>query len=124
MLTTTDKGLLNYLNQIMEQMGTWLVEGDVQRFVLVVSGIDSGETLERWQFNVSVEDDAKTTRSFNINDENISRNISQNDINSADVYVTKPVKKNKKSIKEIHNEIQAIIKQITASVSSYFHLAL
>eukprot|EP00986_Skeletonema_menzelii_P004140 scaffold1384_cov140-Skeletonema_menzelii.AAC.3 len=34
-------------------MESWLTDGDVQRLALVVSRIDSGETLERWQFNVS-----------------------------------------------------------------------
>ena len=30
----------------------WLLKGEVQRLVLVINGIDSGETLERWVFNV------------------------------------------------------------------------
>lgn len=112
-LTTTDEGLLGYLNQIMDQMGTWLLEGDVQRFVLVVSGIDSGETLERWQFNVSIEEGAKNKSNFqnDSNNENRSMNISRE--NSG--ITSQQLKK--KAIKEIHNEIQAIIKQITASVT-------
>lgn len=106
-LTTTDEGLLTYLNQIMSQMETWLLDGDVQRLVVVVSGIDSGETLERWQFNVSVEDKEGNAMS------------SAGDENSATRHNTAPVTKAKmgKSIKEIHNEIQAIIRQITASVT-------
>eukprot|EP00536_Pseudo-nitzschia_multiseries_P004486 jgi/Psemu1/253664/estExt_Genewise1Plus.C_740094 len=75
-LTTTDDGLLKYLSQVMAQVDSWLLNGDVQRLVVVVSGVDSGETLERWQFN-----------------------------------------KNTKTLKEIHGEIQAIIRQITASVT-------
>ena len=44
------------MNQVMDQMESWLLDGDVQRLVVVVSGVDSGETLERWQFNVNVDD--------------------------------------------------------------------
>jgi mitotic spindle assembly checkpoint protein MAD2 len=105
-LTTTDDGLLDYLNNVMSQVQEWLLSGDVQKLVLVVAGIDSGETLERWQFNVSVDDHDIRAGS----DENNPQNIP----NSA------PVKAMKKSLKEIHNEIQAIIRQITASVSSKF----
>mmetsp|Transcript_17901 Transcript_17901/g.24797 ORF Transcript_17901/g.24797 Transcript_17901/m.24797 type:complete len:227 (+) Transcript_17901:70-750(+) len=104
-LTSTDAGLLNYLNQVMGQMESWLLESHVQRLVVVVTGIDSEETLERWQFNVNVDDDG--TGSFSNNDENQMQNSSTTTASS----------KGKKSIKEVHNEIQAIIRQITASVT-------
>ena len=94
-LTTTDAGLLKYLDQIVKQVESWLLTGDVQRLVVVVAGADSGETLERWQFNVTVED------------EEIGENRNPN----------KKATVSNKSVKEIHNEIQAIIRQITASVT-------
>ncbi|KAL3766388.1 hypothetical protein ACHAWO_008052 [Cyclotella atomus] len=102
-LTTTDAGLLSYLSNVMSQMSTWLSSGDVQRLVVVVSGIDSGETLERWQFNVSVED-GKTVCTGT--DENVNGNVS-----------VSGGEKGKKTVKEVHDEIQAIIRQITASVT-------
>lgn len=95
-LTTTDEGLLKYLAQVMAQVEAWLLSGDVQRLVVVVSGVDSGETLERWQFNVSLEG--------NEDGENAMPNNNGN-------------KKGNKSKKEIHGEIQAIIRQVTASVT-------
>lgn len=107
-LTTTDEGLLAYLDQVMGQMETWLLDGDVQRLVVVVSGVDSGETLERWQFNVSVEDDGNEMAAAEAGDENAVQNVST---------VNSDKSKKKKSVKEIHNEIQAIIRQITASVT-------
>jgi mitotic spindle assembly checkpoint protein MAD2 len=94
-LTTTDEGLLKYLDQVMTQVETWLLTGDVQRLVVVVSGVDSGDTLERWQFNVSLEG-------------------TENGENSAP---NSHGRKGNKSVKEIHGEIQAIIRQITASVT-------
>lgn len=79
----------------MSQVDSWLQNGDVQRLVVVVSGIDSCETLERWQFNVSLDEAADS--------ENCRPNSQQ--------------VPGKKTIKEIHGEIQAIIRQITASVT-------
>jgi len=104
-LTTMDEGLLKYLNQIMTQMEHWLLDGHVQRLVVVVSGLDSGDTLERWQFNVTVDEPAGSNGSTGDENKRISSNSSSLD------------KKGKKSIREIHNEIQAIIRQITASVT-------
>ena len=64
------------------------MNGSVQKLVLVVKGVDSAETLERWVF------DCEATKT---NDK-------------CDVKSTKPEK-------EIMNEIQAIMRQITASVT-------
>jgi mitotic spindle assembly checkpoint protein MAD2 len=94
-LTTTDEGLLSYLDKVMAQVGRWLLRGDVQRLVLVVSGVDSGDTLERWQFNVSLDD-------------NDGENQLPNSSSAA---------QQQKTLKEIHGEIQAIVRQITASVT-------
>lgn len=94
-------------------MSSWLSNGDVQRLVVVVSGLDSGETLERWQFNVSV--DESDNNGVNGNDENVSNNV---------VVKSGEEKKKGKTVKEVHDEIQAIIRQITASVSRRaLHLA-
>ena len=97
----------------MSQMESWLTDGDVQRLALVVSGIDSGETLERWQFNVSVDNgtDGSVEISRAGNDENKSHNV----INGRNI--DKATKMGKKTVKEVHDEIQAIIRQITASVT-------
>ena len=115
-LTTTEAGLLSYLTQIMSQMEHWLLDGQVQRLVVVVSGIDSGETLERWQFNVSVDDEGVAERKAVPGNENFSTvNVSTKGTDASKA-------KKQKSIKELHNEIQAIIRQITASVSHDEHI--
>jgi mitotic spindle assembly checkpoint protein MAD2 len=117
-LTTTDEGLLAYLTNVMNQMEEWLLHGNVQRLVVVVSGVDSGETLERWQFNVSVDEKDKQTLSMDlgVKDENVAP------VNNAASASTSSISSagaggKTKSVKEIHNEIQAIIRQITASVT-------
>lgn len=132
-LTTTDGGLLSYLGQVMSQMESWLTDGDVQRLVVVVTGIDSGETLERWQFNVCVEEEEEedggsgaggvevSSMTGNNNDENVSHNIAITRKYSSGGDNTKTMMKGarraSKTVKEVHDEIQAIIRQITASVT-------
>ena len=82
----------------MAQVEAWLLSGDVQRLVVVVTGVDSGETLERWQFNVSLE-----------GKRNGGENQAPNTAGGKNLGT--------KTLKEIHGEIQAIIRQITASVT-------
>ena len=86
----------------MAQVESWLLNGDVQRLVVVVSGVDTGETLERWQFKVNLDDDNMAS-----GEENRAPNTAQ----------TNQTTKKSKTTKEIHGEIQAIIRQITASVT-------
>lgn len=99
----------------MAQMESWLTDGNVQRLVVVVTGIDSGETLERWQFNVAVEDVSAGVDVSVIggNNENVSNNIEKKNSNGSDNKATR----GSKTVKQVHDEIQAIIRQITASVS-------
>lgn len=114
-LTTTDEGLLTYLGNVMGQMESWLLDGDVQRLVVVVTGVDSGETLERWQFQVKVDDDEKKATgkvADTVVDENDKSMTNKSNSSGG---------KGEKSLKEIHNEIQSIIRQITASVSFSNH---
>lgn len=108
-LISTDDGLLGYLKNVMDQMQAWLLEGTVQKLVVVVAGLDSGETLERWQFQVQVDNADATVAATGDENHVINQQSS-----------TTSTKKNKKTVKEIHDEIQAIIRQITASVSSCY----
>jgi mitotic spindle assembly checkpoint protein MAD2 len=112
-LTTSDDGLLRYLRAVQQQVTDWLLAGNVQRLVVVVQGADSMETLERWQFNVTVDEKSNCNQDHD-NVENQSNNTQQKTAVSTSSS-SKPV--NKKSIQEVHNEIQAIIRQITASVT-------
>ena len=87
MMRTVDEGLAKYLANVSRQLESWLMNGAVQKLVLVVKGIETGDTLERWVF------DCEATNPGN-----------------PEVTSTKPVK-------EITAEIQAIVRQITASVT-------
>ena len=86
MMVASDDGLQTYLKKILAQLKTWLEEGDVQRLVVVVTGVETNETLERWTFAVNACDTENAAPST-----------------AGDV-------------KAITKQIQAILRQITASV--------
>ena len=100
-MVTKNKELQKYLNNILQQIQNWLLNGDIKKLVLIIASIDNGEALERWLFNI------ETDKQFidNKNDENnYNKNINKQS-------------KSSKSIKEIQNEIRGIIRQITSSVT-------
>eukprot|EP01138_Halocafeteria_seosinensis_P002088 gb/GECG01002137.1/.p1 GENE.gb/GECG01002137.1/~~gb/GECG01002137.1/.p1 ORF type:complete len:210 (+),score=33.08 gb/GECG01002137.1/:1-630(+) len=88
MLVTKDEGLKSYLSQVLTQISQWLMHGEIKKLVIVITGAESGEILERWVFNVDTD---KSTAEGG--------------------------KAREKSLKEVQGEIQAIIRQITASVT-------
>uniref|UniRef100_A0A8C0WR90 Mitotic spindle assembly checkpoint protein MAD2A n=1 Tax=Castor canadensis TaxID=51338 RepID=A0A8C0WR90_CASCN len=86
LLVTTDPELIKYLNNVVEQ----LKEGPyrVGLLVVVISNIESGEVLERWQFDIECD---KTVE-----------------------YESAPREKSQKAIQD---EIRSVIRQITATVT-------
>eukprot|EP00947_MAST-08B_sp_MAST-8B-sp1_P003211 g3211.t1 len=89
MLVTQDQDLKDYLDKVLGQLEQWLAAGEVQKLVIVISGVDTSEVLERWVFNVETDMGV----------------------------VGGEAKMPEKSQKDITGEIQAIIRQITASVT-------
>lgn len=85
MLVTKDETLKSYLSNVLVQLSEWLLMGKVQKLVLVLTGAETNQVLERWLFQI----------------ENSS---GENATSTKDVQV-------------ITSEIQAIIRQITASVT-------
>ncbi|RKP09537.1 DNA-binding protein [Thamnocephalis sphaerospora] len=88
MMVSTDDSLQTYLKQVMSQLEAWMMEGKVKRLVLAVLSKATRDVLERWQFDIQVLKETPDGES-------------------------RPAK----SEKEVHTEIQAIIRQITASVT-------
>ena len=89
MVVTKDDALKNYVGNVLQQLAQWLMEGVVQRLVLVIQNAENNdEVLERWQFNID-----------------------------ADVRGQDKGEYPQKGEKEIQSEIQAIIRQVTASVT-------
>jgi len=57
---TTDEGLQDYLKTVLSQLNGWLEQGSVKKLVLVISGLETEEVLERWVFDVQTESAALT----------------------------------------------------------------
>jgi mitotic spindle assembly checkpoint protein MAD2 len=51
MMISNDEGLSVYISNIMKQLDSWLLNGSVQKLVLVIKGNETGDTLERWVFD-------------------------------------------------------------------------
>lgn len=90
MLITTDSALKEYLGEVLRQLTGWLLKGQVKKLVVVVCAANTGTTLERWTFNIEADKQVQE--------------------GNTEVAYEKPQK-------EITKEIQAIIRQITASVT-------
>jgi mitotic spindle assembly checkpoint protein MAD2 len=52
---TNDPGLTEYLGSVLKQLSEWLLEGKLQKLVLVIAKLDGGEIIERWAFDVQTD---------------------------------------------------------------------
>ncbi|GAX76079.1 hypothetical protein CEUSTIGMA_g3522.t1 [Chlamydomonas eustigma] len=86
---TTDEKLNQYLTGVLTQTRAWLEEGCLRQLVLVITEAGTKEVLERWTFDIDTNKDV---------------------ISGSGPLPDKPEK-------EITSEIQAIMRQITASVT-------
>lgn len=78
-----------------------MMENVVEKIVLVIQSVGSREVLERWTFDIRQQ----------------SASGAADKENSMDTTMQTTAKVAMKPLKEIQNEIQAIIRQITASVT-------
>ena len=53
MLVSSDDQVKAYIKKIMSQLDKWMVGGKISKLVIVITNKDTGEHVERWQFDVS-----------------------------------------------------------------------
>lgn len=58
MLVTCDDQVKAYIKKIMSQLTKWMTGQKISRLVIVITSKETGEHIERWQFNVSSFEDA------------------------------------------------------------------
>ncbi len=93
LVTAVDPGLNKYLEGVLQNVSKWLDAQAVHKLVLVVTNTTTEEPLERWVFDVQPDEctiDSETGK-------------------------PNPEAQSNKPIKEIQDEIRAIIRQITSS---------
>ncbi|RPB26077.1 DNA-binding protein [Terfezia boudieri ATCC MYA-4762] len=53
MLISSDDQVKSYIRRITTQLTRWMLAGKIKKLVVVVTSKDTGEDVERWQFDVS-----------------------------------------------------------------------
>ncbi|KAL2794525.1 HORMA domain protein [Aspergillus keveii] len=109
MLVTADDQVKAYIKKIMSQLNKWMLGGKISKLVVVITDKETGEHVERWQFDVQIH--GKHTKVVSSRKTTDKENDTPGD---AEPQAAATVEKTEK---EIQDEIQAIFRQITASVT-------
>lgn len=115
MLVSTDDQVKSYIKKIMSQLDKWMIGGKISRLVIVITDKDTGEHVERWQFDVQITAAPKKSKTA-------SKTAAGDQENAADAAAA-AVASGDKTEAEIQAEIAAIFRQITASVTFLPQLA-
>ena len=54
MLVSSDDQVKAYIKKIMTQLNEWMIGGKISKLVVVITDKDTGEHVERWQFDVQI----------------------------------------------------------------------
>ncbi|KAJ5418571.1 uncharacterized protein N7487_002121 [Penicillium crustosum] len=107
MLVSADDQVKAYIKKIMSQLKEWMQGGKISKLVVVITSKETGEHVERWQFDIEIF--GKQSKSKSSQKAGDKENSTPGEAKPAE-----PVEKTEKQIQE---EIQAIFRQITASVT-------
>ncbi|KAK5942840.1 Mitotic spindle checkpoint component mad2 [Knufia obscura] len=107
MLVSSDDQVKSYLKKILSQLNKWMLKSKISKFVVVITSKETGENVERWQFDVQVFGKGSTKKSS-------SRST---DKENSDTSMPAAEPEPEKTDAQIQEEIQAIFRQITASVT-------
>ncbi|KAG0130436.1 DNA-binding protein [Tuber indicum] len=114
MLVSADDQVKAYIRKIMSQLSKWMLGGKISKLVIVITSKDTGENLERWQFDVQLQGKAKSPAVVTVAAATTDGSSSTSKENSALVAAAPAPEKTEKEIQE---EIQSLFRQITASVT-------
>ncbi|KAI0802666.1 mitotic spindle checkpoint component mad2 [Xylaria sp. FL0064] len=125
MLVSADDQVKAYIKKIMSQLDRWMQHGKISKLVIVITDKDTGEHVERWQFDVQILASSKSKKTSRAttpaaaDQENSSGSNSKSDGAAATMSTADP----SKTEAEIQAEIAALFRQITASVTFLPQLA-
>ncbi|MCJ1471576.1 Mitotic spindle checkpoint component mad2 [Lambiella insularis] len=105
MLVSADDQVKAYIKKIMSQLNKWMLNGKISKLVVVITSKETGEHVERWQFDVHI---------FN---KSTKKSTSQRPADKENAVPEDSEAAPEKTEKEIQGEIQSIFRQITASVT-------
>jgi mitotic spindle assembly checkpoint protein MAD2 len=115
MLVSADDQVRAYIKKIMSQLDKWMVGGKISKLVIVITDKDTGEHVERWQFDVQIFQPAKSSKSKSRSA--AAADAAPTDQENEGAGQTPTSTAPDKTEAEIQAEIAAIFRQITASVT-------
>jgi mitotic spindle assembly checkpoint protein MAD2 len=62
LVVTADDQVKAYIKKIMSQLKEWMYGGKISKLVVVITSKETGEHVERWQFDVSQQAAVKKSR--------------------------------------------------------------
>ncbi|KAJ8110850.1 hypothetical protein OPT61_g6410 [Boeremia exigua] len=107
MMVTADDQVKAYIKKIMSQLKEWMYGGKITKLVVVITSKETGEHVERWQFDVQIFGKTPKTKPA-------KPAADQENENSVPEEAEVPEEKTEA---EIQAEIQSVFRQITASVT-------
>jgi mitotic spindle assembly checkpoint protein MAD2 len=107
---TSDDQVKAYIKKIISQLNKWMLGQKISKLVIVFTGKETGENLERWQFDVQLSKPPVGKSSRTAGDENVASQPAAAPAASA-------------TDEEIQAAIRALFRQITACVTFLPELA-
>ncbi|KAF2969542.1 hypothetical protein GQX73_g3955 [Xylaria multiplex] len=124
MLVSADDQVKAYIKKIMSQLDRWMQRGKISKLVIVITDKDTGEHVERWQFDVQIFASSKPKKSSKSTTPTTAAGAGQENTNSSGAAATATSSADSsKTEAEIQAEIAALFRQITASVTFLPQLA-
>ncbi|KAI9642917.1 Mitotic spindle checkpoint component mad2 [Ciborinia camelliae] len=113
MLVSSDDQVKAYIKKIMSQLDKWMINGKITKLIVVITSKETGEDVERWQFDVEIFN--KPSKKSSKSKSTTATSTSENAPTEKDAPAPTPAPE--KTEAEIQLEIQSIFRQITASVT-------
>ncbi|BGO90417.1 hypothetical protein NBRC10512_004098 [Rhodotorula toruloides] len=105
LFTSADEALERYISNVMKQVQTWILAGKLDSLALIVMNRDTREVVERWQFDIQVEETAG------------EGDGKENEGPTGAKSSTEKPLKQEKTPEQVQKDIQDIMRQITSSVT-------
>ncbi|GAA5840978.1 hypothetical protein JCM9279_001278 [Rhodotorula babjevae] len=107
LFTSADDALERYIQNLMKQVQTWILAGKLDSLALIIMNRDTREVVERWQFDVQVEEPPAEG----------GAGAPAGKENDGPTSAAAPKAKTEKTNEQVQKDIQDIMRQITSSVT-------
>ncbi|GAA5934926.1 hypothetical protein JCM3775_001683 [Rhodotorula graminis] len=108
LFTSADEALERYIQNLMKQVQNWILAGKLDSLALIIMNRDTREVVERWQFDVHVEEPPA---------EGAGEGAPAGKENDGAPAAAGPKAKTEKTPEQVQKDIQDIMRQITSSVT-------